>query len=54
MFSEADLVSRYSSADALRDRVLIDVSAVAREAGIRLRLQRQEAGSCESRTPAAA
>ena len=31
----ADLIHRYSRADALRDGVLIDVSATAREAGIR-------------------
>jgi hypothetical protein len=35
MFDEADLIHRYTRADALRDGVLIDVSAVAREAGIR-------------------
>ena len=35
MFENADLVHRYSRADALRDGVLIDVSPVAREAGIR-------------------
>ena len=35
MFEETDLIHRYSRADALRDGVLIDVSATAREAGIR-------------------
>jgi hypothetical protein len=35
MFEEADPIYRYSRADALRDGVLIDVSTVAREAGIR-------------------
>jgi hypothetical protein len=35
MFDPADLISRYTRADALRDGVLIDVSATAREAGIR-------------------
>ena len=35
MFENVDLVHRYTRADALRDGVLIDVSAVAREAGIR-------------------
>jgi hypothetical protein len=35
MFEEADLIHRYTRADALRDGVLIDVSAAAREAGIR-------------------
>jgi hypothetical protein len=35
MFDEADLIHRYSRADALRDGELIDVSATAREAGIR-------------------
>ena len=34
MFEEADLIHRYTRADALRDGVLIDVSATAREAGI--------------------
>jgi hypothetical protein len=35
MFDHADVVHRYTRADALRDGVLIDVSAVAREAGTR-------------------
>ncbi len=35
MFEEADLIHRYTRADALRDGVLIDVSATAQEAGIR-------------------
>src|SRR4051812_9300191 len=35
VFEKADLIHRYSRADALRDGVLIDVSPVAREAGIR-------------------
>ena len=35
MFEDADLIHSYSRADALRDGVLIDVSTVAREAGIR-------------------
>jgi hypothetical protein len=35
MFEEADLIHRYSRADALRDGVLIDVSATAWEAGFR-------------------
>jgi hypothetical protein len=34
MFEEAEVIHRYSRADALRDGVLIDVSATAREAGI--------------------
>jgi hypothetical protein len=34
MFDEADLIHRYTRADALRDGVLIDVSATAKEAGI--------------------
>jgi hypothetical protein len=34
MFENADLIHRYTRADAIRDGVLIDVSAVAREAGI--------------------
>jgi hypothetical protein len=33
MFDEADIVHRYSRADAIRDGVLIDVSHAAREAG---------------------
>ena len=33
MFENADLIQRYSRADALRDGVLVDVSATAREAG---------------------
>src|ERR1051326_8646978 len=36
MCNEAGLISRYSRADAIRDGVLIDVSELAREAGIRL------------------
>src|SRR5262249_11547346 len=35
MFDKADLIHRYTRADAIRDGVLIDVSAVAREAGVR-------------------
>src|SRR5262245_26862660 len=35
MFEEADLIHRYTRADALRDGVLIDVSETAWEAGIR-------------------
>jgi hypothetical protein len=35
MFDNADYVHRYTRADAIRDGVLIDVTAVAREAGIR-------------------
>jgi hypothetical protein len=35
MFENADLIHRYSRADAIRDGVLFDVSATAREAGIR-------------------
>jgi hypothetical protein len=35
MFENADLISRYTRRDALRDGLLIDVSGVAREAGIR-------------------
>ena len=35
MFEEADLIHSYSRADALRDGVLIDVSATAREAGFK-------------------
>jgi hypothetical protein len=34
MFEEADLIYRYTRAQAVADGVLIDVSAVAREAGI--------------------
>jgi hypothetical protein len=35
MFNDDDLIHPYTRADAIRDGVLIDVSAVAREAGIR-------------------
>jgi hypothetical protein len=35
MFENANLIHRYTRAEAIRDGVLIDVSAVAREAGIR-------------------
>jgi hypothetical protein len=35
MFESADLIHRYTRAEAIRDSVLIDVSPVAREAGIR-------------------
>jgi hypothetical protein len=35
MFEEADLIFRYTRANALRDGVLIDVTATAQEAGIR-------------------
>ena len=35
MFENADLIHRYTRADAIRDGVLIDVSATAREAGFR-------------------
>jgi hypothetical protein len=35
LFEEADLIYRYSRADALRDGVLIDVSETAQEADIR-------------------
>ena len=34
MFENADLIHHYTRADALRDGVLIDVSATARKAGI--------------------
>jgi hypothetical protein len=35
MFENADLIHRYTRADAIRDGVLIDVSETTREAGIR-------------------
>src|SRR5947209_15175776 len=35
MFEEADIISRYTRADALRDGTLVDVTDTAREAGIR-------------------
>jgi hypothetical protein len=35
MFENADVVHRYTRADALRDGALIDVSPVAREAGFK-------------------
>jgi hypothetical protein len=34
MLDKADLIHRYTRADALRDGVLIDVSATAKEAGL--------------------
>ena len=36
MFEDADLIHRYSRADAIRDGVLIDVTEAAREAGFKL------------------
>jgi hypothetical protein len=35
MFEDADLIRRYTRADALRDGVLIDVSTTAKEAGFK-------------------
>jgi hypothetical protein len=35
VFEKSDLIHRYTRDDALRDGVLIDVTATAREAGIR-------------------
>jgi hypothetical protein len=35
MFENADLIHRYSRAQAIEDGVLVDVTATAREAGIR-------------------
>ena len=35
MFANANLIHRYTRADAIRDGVLIDVTAAAREAGFR-------------------
>ena len=35
MFEDADLIYSYTRADAIRDGVLIDVSTVAREAGLK-------------------
>jgi hypothetical protein len=35
MFENADLIHRYTRADAIRDGVLIDVTETAKEAGIR-------------------
>ncbi|HKI36112.1 MAG TPA: DUF6573 family protein [Gemmataceae bacterium] len=35
MFESADLIHRYTRADALRDGVLIDVSATAKDAGFK-------------------
>jgi hypothetical protein len=35
MFENADIIHRYSRADAIRDGVLIDVTQTAREAGFR-------------------
>ncbi len=44
MFEEADLVHRYTRADALRDGVLIDLSATAKETGIRYPVALTRAG----------
>jgi hypothetical protein len=35
MFDNAEIIHRYTRADAIRDGVLIDVTATAKEAGIR-------------------
>jgi hypothetical protein len=35
MFDEADLIHRYTRADALRDGVLVDVTGTAKAASIR-------------------
>ena len=53
MFEDADLIHRYTRADALRDGVLIDVSATAREAGIRypVALTRAAWGRCVTVPP---
>jgi hypothetical protein len=37
MFEEADVIYRYTRADALRDGVLIDVTEAAQEAGFTFR-----------------
>jgi hypothetical protein len=54
MFDDADLIHRYGRADALRDGVLIDVSATAREAGLRwpVALTRAARGRCVTVPPA--
>ena len=36
LFTQADLIASYTRADALADGALIDVSAIAREAGFRV------------------
>ena len=56
MFEEADLIHRYSRADALRDGTLIDVSSTAREAGIRwpVALTRAAWGRCVTVPPGVA
>ena len=53
MFEDADLIHSYTRADALRDGVLIDVSAVAREAGFRypVALTRAAWGRCVTVPP---
>jgi hypothetical protein len=52
MFESADLIHRYSCADALRDGVLIDATPVAREAGIRFRAAlAPRLGACLSGRP---
>jgi hypothetical protein len=53
MFEDADLIHRYTRADAIRDGVLIDVSAVASEAGIRYSLTHRPAQAASACRPGA-
>jgi hypothetical protein len=52
MFENADLIHRYTCADTIRDGVLIDASAVAREAGLRYPVAIASAGDFGCRSPA--
>jgi hypothetical protein len=45
MFENAELIHRYTRAEAIRDGVLIDASSTAREAGSR---SRRPAAVCSS------
>jgi hypothetical protein len=56
MFEGADLIHRYTRADAVRDGELIDVSPTAREAGIRypVALTRAAWGRCVAVPPGVA
>ncbi len=53
MFDDADLIHSYTRADALRDGVLVDVTATAREAGFRfpVALTRAAWERCVAGTP---
>jgi hypothetical protein len=56
MFDDAEIISRYSRADALRDGTLIDATAAAAEAGFRypVALTRAAWGRCVAVPPGVA